>query len=84
MIIKYYRIVRHQDICKNIIKYNETVVILYVKLTNPLSFQIRFPKILQIYRGQVANPWHQIPHGHSIAKPRTPLQNIIVGNLNMT
>ena len=30
------------------------------------------------------NPRHQTPQGQSVAKPGTPLQNILVGNVNMT
>ena len=44
----------------------------------------RFPKSGAAYRRKVANPRHQTPQGQSAAKPGTPLQNILVGNVNMT
>ena len=62
----------------------QKIVFPYVKVTNLLSFLIRFPKNGPTYRGQVVNPRHQTPQGQSVAKPGTPLQNILVGNINMT
>ena len=44
---------------KNKIENNEKVVLHYVKLTNQLSFQTRFPKSGPTYRRQMVNPWHQ-------------------------
>ena len=49
----------------------------YVKPTAQLLFKSRFPKSGQTYRRQVVNPRHQTPQGQSVAKPETPLQNII-------
>ena len=56
-----------------IIKNNEKVVLHYVKLTNPISFQTRFPKRGPTYMRQVVNPWHQTLQGQSVAKPGTSL-----------
>ena len=58
---------------KNIIKNNEKVVLHYVKLTNPLPFQTKFPNSGQTYRKYVVNPRPQTPQGQSAAKPETPL-----------
>ena len=66
------------------IKNNKKVVFLYVTLTNLLSFETRFLKNGPTYKRQVINPRHQTPHGQSVANPGTPLQNILVGNVNMT
>ena len=33
---------------------------------------------------KVANPRHQTQQGQSVAKPGTPLKNILAGNVNMT
>ena len=49
------------------------IVLHYVQLTNPLSFQTRFPKSGTTYRKQVVHPRHQTPQGQSVAKPGTPL-----------
>ena len=57
----------------NIIENNEKVVLHNVKLTNPLSFQTRFPKSGPTHWRQVGNPRHQTPQGQSVAKPGTPL-----------
>ena len=35
------------------------------------------------HRRQVVNPRHQTPQGYSVAKPGTPLKNILIGNLNI-
>ena len=35
------------------------------------------------YRGQVVNLRHQTPQGESVAKPGTPLLDILVGNVKM-
>ena len=55
------------------IKKQQKIVFPYVKLTNLLSFWIRFPKSGPTYMGQVVNPRHQTPQGQSVAKPGTPL-----------
>ena len=47
-------------------------------------FKLDFKKNGQTYKRQVINPLHQTPHGKSVANPGTPLQNILVGNVNMT
>ena len=47
---------------------NGKVVLHYFKLTNPLSFQTRFPKRGPTYMKQVANIRHQTPQGQSVAK----------------
>ena len=47
-------------------------------------FKLNFQKSGLTYRGQVVNPRYQTPQGQSVAKPGTPLQNILVGNVNMT
>ena len=47
-------------------------------------FKLDFKKSGPTYRGQVVNPRHQPPQGQSVAKPGTPLWNILVGNVNMT
>ena len=52
---------------------SEKVVLHYVKLTNPLAFQTRFPKSVPTYRRQVVNSWQQMLQGQSIAKPGTHL-----------
>ena len=49
------------------IKNNEKVVLHYVKLRSPLSFQIWFPKDAPTYRWQMVNPRHQTPQGQSVA-----------------
>ena len=41
-------------------------------------------KKLTNIQGQMVNPRHQTPQGQSIAKPETPLYNVLVGNVNMT
>ena len=43
------------------------MVLHYVKLTNPLSFQIWFPKSGPKYRKQVVNPQHQTPQGQLVS-----------------
>ena len=53
-------------------------IIHYVKSTAQLLFKIRFPKGGPTCRRQVVNPRHQTPQGQSVAKPETPLQNILV------
>ena len=52
-------------------------IIHYVKPTAQLLFKIRFPKGGPTCRRQVVNPRHQTPQGQSVAKPETPLQNIV-------
>ena len=52
--------------------------------TNPLLFQTTFPKSGPTCRRQVFNSRHQTSQGQSVAKPGTPLQNIVVCNLNPT
>ena len=59
-------------------------IIHYVKPTAQLLFKIRFPKGGPTCRRQVVNPRHQTPQGQSVAKPETPLQNILVEKLDMT
>ena len=49
----------------------------------PTIIQTRFPKGGPPYR-QVVNPRHQASQGQSVEKPGTTLQNILVGNVNMT
>ena len=58
--------------CKSKSKTNERLVLHYVKLTNPISFQTRFAKRGPKYKRQVVNPRHQIPQGQPVAKPGTP------------
>ena len=44
---KYYHIVRHLDICKTYVKYNQmqwNVVSHDAKFTNPILFQTKFKK----------------------------------------
>ena len=77
---KFYHIVRHWDICKNMIKDNEKVVLHYV---TP-SFQARFPKSRPTYRRQVINPRHRTPQGQSVSKPQMFLWNMLVTDRNMT
>ena len=55
---KYCHIVRRSEYKS---QNNEKVVLHYAKLTNPLSFQFRFPKSVPTYRMQVANQRHQTP-----------------------
>ena len=43
----------------------------YIKFTNLLSFQTRFPKSGPTYRGKVVNPRHQTPQGQSVVKTGT-------------
>ena len=57
----------------NIMESNETIALHYVKLTNPQSFQTKFPKSGPKYTRQVVDPWHQTPHRQSVAKPGTPM-----------
>ena len=45
----------------------------YMKRTNQLLFQTRYPKSEPTYRRQVTNPRRQTPRGQPIAKPRTRL-----------
>ena len=49
-----------------------------------LSFKTRFPKSGPTYKRQVFNPRHQTLRGQSVAKSVTPLQNILVWNVDMT
>ena len=46
-------------------------------------FKLDLKKNGQTYKRQVINPLHQTPHGKSVANPGTPLQNILVGNVDM-
>ena len=50
----------------------------------PLSSQTWFLKRGPTLSRQVVNPPYQTPQGQSVAKPGTPLWNILVENLNMT
>ena len=50
----------------------------YVKPTAKLLLESRFPKGGPTCKRQVVNPQHQTPHGQSVAKPETPMQNIQV------
>ena len=52
---------------------NEKVVLHYIKHTNSLSFQIKFPQNGPTYRRQVVNPRHQTLQGQSVAKSGAPL-----------
>ena len=61
-----------------------TFIIQYVKPTAQLLFEIRFSKGGPTCRRQVVNPRHQMPQGHSVAKPETRLQNIQLELLDVT
>ena len=65
-------------ICQNTKKIR--FIIHYVKPTAQLLFRIRFPKGGPTCRRQVVNPRHQTSQGQSVAKPETPLQNILAVN----
>ena len=56
----------------------------YIKLTNLLLFPPIFPKSGPAYRRLAVKQLLQNPQGQSVAKPGTPLLNILVENLNMT
>ena len=46
-------------------------------------FKIDFQKVDQPTGGQEVNSWHQTPQGQSVAKPGSPLEIILVGNVNI-
>ena len=72
-------------LCKTISKtMKKWLIIHFIKFANPLSFQTRSPKRGPTYSRQLVDPRHQTPQGQSNAKPRLPLLNITMKNLNMT
>ena len=58
-------------------------VFCYVKLIDQLLFKTRFENSRLTYWRKVINPLYQTLQGQSVAKPGTPMWNILIENTNL-
>ena len=67
-----------KNVCFYISKKNDAP---YYRTHRPL-YRVDLPQIGPTYKEQVVNPRHQSPQGQPLTRPETPLNVILVGNVN--